>query len=248
MKLEQLGELTCRTVQNIDPSEKPELVVILCHGFGAPGTDLVPLGPELLSMRPQLAETTRIIFPEAPLEPPELFGGRAWWPLDVAALQRAIQLGEFRNLRSENPPGLPSAREKLISVIEAVRGETGLPMSRIVLGGFSQGSMLTTDVSLRLEERPAALCVWSGTLLCEDEWRELAAKRGPLRILQSHGRTDPILPFEAATWLRDLFEEFGFDGEFIEFPSVHTIPQAAIERFADLLVELIVTAEKRDAQ
>ena len=77
MKLEQLGELTCRTVQNIDPSEKPELVVILCHGFGAPGTDLVPLGPELLSMRPQLAETTRIIFPEAPLEPPELFGGRA---------------------------------------------------------------------------------------------------------------------------------------------------------------------------
>lgn len=248
MKLEQLGELTCRTVQNMGPSEKPELVVILCHGFGAPGTDLVPLGPELLSMRPQLAETTRIIFPEAPLEPPELFGGRAWWPLDVAELQRAIQLGEFRNLRSEHPPELPSAREKLISVIDAVRGETGLPMSRIVLGGFSQGSMLTTDVSLRLDECPAALCIWSGTLLCEDEWRDLAAKRGPLRVLQSHGQTDPILPFEAATWLRDLFEEFGFDGEFIEFPSVHTIPQAAIERFADLLVELIVTAEKRDEQ
>lgn len=247
MKLEQLGELTCRTIQNLDPSEKPELVVILCHGFGAPGTDLVPLGPELLSARTQLSETTRIIFPEAPLEPPELFGGRAWWPLDVAQLQQAIERGEFRNLRNENPAGLPSAREKLISVIEAVRGETGLPMSRIVLGGFSQGAMLTTDVSLRLDERPAALCVWSGTVLCEDEWRDLAAKRGPLRVLQSHGRTDPILPFEAAGWLRDLFEESGFDGEFIEFPGVHTIPQDALVRFADLLVELIVTAEKRES-
>ena len=248
MKLEKLGDLNCRVVQNIDESEKPELVVILCHGFGAPGTDLVPLGPELLSARPQLGETTRIIFPEAPLAPPELYGGRAWWPLDVEQLQRAIELGEFRNLRNDHPPGLSEARAKLISVVEAVQGQTGLPLSRIVLGGFSQGAMLTTDVALRLEERPAALCIWSGTLLCEDEWRELASKRGPLRVLQSHGKTDPILPFEAATWLRDLFADSEFDGEFIEFPGIHTIPQEALVRFADLLVELLVTKEKRDEE
>jgi len=245
-KLERIGDLTCRTVQSSDESQKPQQVVILCHGFGAPGTDLVPLGPELLSARPQLAESTRVIFPEAPLEPPELSGGRAWWPLDVEQLQRAIQLGEIRDLRRDHPPGLAVAREKLMSVITAVRGETGLPLSRFVLGGFSQGSMLATDVALRLDERPAALCVWSGTLLCESEWKALAAKRGPLRVLQSHGRTDPVLPFEAATWLRDLFAEADFDGEFIEFPGIHTIPPEALDRFADLLVELLVTSEKRD--
>ena len=133
-KLERIGDLTCRTVQTLDESEKPQQVVILCHGFGAPGTDLVPLGPELLAARPQLAESTRIIFPEAPLEPPELFGGRAWWPLDVQQLQRAVQLGEFRDLRQDHPPGLTAAREKLMSVIAAVRGETGLPLSRFLSG------------------------------------------------------------------------------------------------------------------
>ncbi|MFP6764644.1 MAG: hypothetical protein VB858_13540 [Planctomycetaceae bacterium] len=246
-KLEQIGDLTCRTVQNFDESQKPEQVVILCHGFGAPGTDLVPLGSELLSARHQLAESTRIIFPEAPLTPPELAGGRAWWPLDVEQLQRAMQFGEIRDLRGDHPPGLTEAREKLISVIAATSGETGLPLSRFVLGGFSQGAMLATDVALRLDDLPAALCIWSGTLLCESEWKELIAKRGPLRVLQSHGKTDPILPFQAATELRDLFAQAAFDGEFIEFAGVHTIPAEALDRFADLLIELLVTMEKRDA-
>ena len=108
--------------------------------------------------------------------------------------------------------GLPAARAKLMSLLEVLQGEQGIPLSRIVLGGFSQGSMLTTDVALRLPEPPAALCVWSGTLLCEDEWRQQAQEaqsRGSLRVLQSHGYDDPILPFEAAKWLRDLLESSG---------------------------------------
>jgi phospholipase/carboxylesterase len=99
--------------------------------------------------------------------------------------------------------------------------------------------MLATDVALRLDEAPGALCVWSGTLLCEEQWRELAAKRGPLKVLQSHGTVDPILPFEAATWLRDLFTESGFDVDFIEFPNVHTIPAEGVTHLAELLVSLL---------
>ena len=238
-QLRTMGGLNCRIVQAQPDLERPDRVVILCHGFGAGGDDLVPIGPELCRLRRELLDATRFIFPEAPLSLAEqgMPFGRAWWMLDVMALQQAIQLGEFRNLRNDNPDGLPEAREKLMALIDEVRGETGLPMSRIVLGGFSQGSMLTTDVALRLDEPPAALCVWSGTLLNETEWRELAAKRESLRILQSHGRTDPILPFEAALWLRDLFAESGFDGEFIEFPGIHTIPPEAIVRFADLLAD-----------
>lgn len=240
-KLETLGGLNCRTVQQISEDAAPELVVILCHGFGAPGSDLVPIGAEILDHRPRLAESTQIIFPEAPLSLEEMgmFGARAWWHLDMVRMQMAIQNGEFRDLRNDHPEGLVEAREKLIALIDEVKQRSGLPMSRIVLGGFSQGSMLATDVSLRLEEPPAGLCVWSGTLLCEDDWRELAAKRGQLRVLQSHGRTDPILPFEAAVWLRELFDESGFNAEFIDFRGIHTIPGEAVVGLADLMESLL---------
>lgn len=239
-KLEQLGGLTCRTVQQVDGG-KPELAVILCHGFGAPGTDLVGLGAELMRCQPRLMESTQFIFPEAPLSLEEFgfHGGRAWWPLDVAKLNAAIETGEFRDQRKYNPPELADARKLLTALVDEVQGRTGLPAARIVLGGFSQGSMLATDVSLRLEEAPGALCVWSGTLLCEEQWRELASKRGRLKVLQSHGTVDPILPFEAATWLRDLFTESGFDVDFIEFPNVHTIPPEGVTNFAELLVSLL---------
>jgi phospholipase/carboxylesterase len=73
-------------------------------------------------------------------------------------------------------------------------------------------------------------------------WRELAAKRGPLNVLQSHGRHDPILPFEAAIWLREMFDESGFDVDFIEFPGIHTIPHPALVSFAQILDRLSRTA------
>jgi len=240
-KIEQLGGLNCRIVQQIDDGQKPELVVILCHGFGAPGTDLVPIAGELMQRQPQLMESAQFIFPEAPLSLEEFgfYGGRAWWPLDVAKLNAAIENGEFRDQRKYDPPELSNARKLLTALVDEVRGRTGVPASRIVLGGFSQGSMLATDVALRMDEAPGALCVWSGTLLCEEQWRELASKRGPLKVLQSHGTVDPILPFEAAVWLRDLFTESGFDVDFIEFPNVHTIPGEGVDRFSEILVSLL---------
>ena len=231
-------------MQQLDESVSPKLVVILCHGFGAPGTDLVGLGPELLDSHVSIAGAVQFIFPEAPLslDGVGMSGARAWWQLDMERLLAAAQGGTFRDLRNDRPDGLPEAREKLMALIDEVRERTGLPMSRIVLGGFSQGSMLATDVALRLAEPPAYLCVWSGTLLSEDVWRELAAKRGPLNVLQSHGRHDPILPFEAAIWLREMFDESGFDVDFIEFPGIHTIPHPALVSFAQILDRLSRTA------
>ena len=241
-RLEQLGGLTCRVVQQLDDGQKPELVVILCHGFGAPGTDLVPLTSQLMKCQPRLIKSTQFIFPEAPISMEE-FGfygeGRAWWPLDVEKINAAIANGEFRDERLNNPPELAEARRMMIKLVDHVKIKTGLPTSRIVLGGFSQGSMLSTDVSLRLDEAPGALCVWSGTMLCEKQWRELASKRGPMRVLQSHGTIDQILPFKAATRLHDLFKEAGFDVDFIEFQGVHTIPTESVTNLAELLVSLL---------
>jgi phospholipase/carboxylesterase len=232
----ELGELTCRVVG----AREPRLLVVLCHGYGAPGTDLVPLASEILHLRPELAEQVRFLFPEAPTTLPGFFAeARAWWHIDVSRYEAAMRSGTLRDMRTEIPEGLPPSRRLLMGLIDAAQRETGLPMSRVVLGGFSQGAMLATDVTLRSEEAPAALVALSGTLLCEDEWRPRAAARAGLQVLQSHGRMDPILPFEAAEWLRDLFVESGMKVNFIPFDSVHTIPSEALVALAALIARLV---------
>ncbi|MGV3621849.1 MAG: phospholipase, partial [Archangium sp.] len=67
----------------------PSAAVILCHGFGAPGDDLVGLAPELVKLQPSL-KSVRFYFPAAPINLGELGWGdaRAWWLIDMAAVQR----------------------------------------------------------------------------------------------------------------------------------------------------------------
>ncbi len=235
------GGLNCQVIDKLAEGQEPQLLVILCHGFGASGTDLVSLGPELFGLNPDLEAGVRFVFPAAPLKLEEfaMFGGRAWWRLNVAHMTEAIQRGELQTLRDELPDGLPEARQMLSRLAEEVMEQTGLPTSRLVLGGFSQGSMVATDVALHLPEPPAALCIFSGTLRCETVWRELAARLGPFPVLQSHGRADPLLPFQAAQWLRDLFVEAGMDVDFIPFDGMHTIPYEAVDRFAALLGRIV---------
>lgn len=239
MTQQTLAGLECRI---LDAAE-PELAVILCHGFGAPGTDLVPLGPEILTLADALDGRVQFVFPAAPLQLDEhgLPGGRAWWMLDIEQLNRAIALGEFRDLRNDRPDGLIRSRESLHALATLVRERTGLPWSRIVLGGFSQGAMVATDLMLHLDAPVALLSVLSGTLLNEPEWRQLAADHAPVPVLQSHGRQDPILPYAASEWLRDLLIENGFEVEFLPFDGVHTIPYPALQRLAQRLQELLET-------
>ena len=102
LRLANLGELTCRILSRVPETQHPQLVVVLCHGFGAPGTDLVPLGEELVDLRPELAESVEFIFPAAPLslEDIGLAGGRAWWHIDMEELVGAVELSRDRRKRS----------------------------------------------------------------------------------------------------------------------------------------------------
>ena len=106
----------------------------------------------------------------------------------------------------------------------------GLTADRFVLGGFSQGAMLTTDVALRLKKTPAGLVILSGGLINEAQWRQLALERGPLAVLQSHGKYDSILPFPMGTALRDLCLEGGADVDFVAFNGDHEIPLEVLHR------------------
>jgi phospholipase/carboxylesterase len=236
----QLGPLSCRVFQQ--GAAPPELAVVMCHGFGAPGEDLVPLAAELVRRRSEL-EHTRFVFPAASLSlaslGPGYGAGRAWWMLDMERLM-SIQMGGSAGeaaaaFRAEVPEGLALARRQLLALIDELSRTTGLPRSKLVLSGFSQGGMLATDVALRMEEAPAALGILSGTLLSEKEWTARAAARKGLRVFQSHGRQDPILPYDNAEALRDMLRGAGLEVEFLPFDGEHGIPLEAVEGLAALI-------------
>ncbi|WP_437204924.1 alpha/beta hydrolase [Planctomicrobium sp. SH664] len=233
----RIADIDCHVITS---SRAPRLIAVFCHGFGASGDDLVPVGAQLLDHFSSLLDEIQIVFPAGPLSL-EMHGlpyGRAWWPLDMQKLMMASQQGTFRDLRGESPPELPQARNALMGVLQQLQQNFELPYSRFVIGGFSQGSMLATDVALHLDEPPGGLVVWSGTLLNEADWRGRMHRLSGVPIVQSHGRLDPLLPFEAATWLRDLFIESGANVQFFDFPGPHTIPPQALQGAGQLLVKL----------
>ncbi|MBI3180770.1 MAG: dienelactone hydrolase family protein [Myxococcales bacterium] len=232
-----IGSLECRVLDLAAPSA-PELLVVLCHGFGAPSDDLVPIGAEIARHRPALAPKLRFLFPAAPLSLSELGlgGARAWWHIDIERM--AARFGDpraVRELKREVPEGLPRARRLLMGLLEEVTNRSRLPMSRVLLGGFSQGGMLATDVALRVDEAPAALAIFSVTLLSEEAWSRCAPRRRGLKVLQSHGRQDPLLPFESAEALRELLASAGLEVEFHPFEGGHALPPYGIARLADLI-------------
>lgn len=216
------------------------LAVVLCHGYGAPGDDLADLGPALVQQRPELA-AVRFFFPAAPLALDLGFGeGRAWWPIDMEKLVAAQAGGPdaLRAFRNQEPQGMADARKALLRFVDAALRSTQPDLSprQLVLGGFSQGAMLACDVGLRLEEAPAGLALLSGTLLTEPVWQDKAARRAGLPVFQSHGRFDPILPFDGAEALRNLLRVAGLDVTFVPFDDGHTIPRPAFTGLADFLV------------
>lgn len=238
----RLGPLEARVLQPAGTA-RPELVVVLCHGFGASATDLVPLASEVLGRAPALGDKVRFVFPAAPLALGGPFGGeaRAWWPIDFEAHMALRASGpEGRAaLRTRAPEGLAQARRQLAACVEAVAQTSGLAPNRIVLGGFSQGAMVSCDLALRQDEAPAALVLFSGTLLAETEWRTRAPRRKGLSVLQSHGRQDPLLPFADAVALEKLLQEAGLEVDFLAFDGPHTIPEEALDRLGALLLSLL---------
>jgi len=230
MKLEQLGGLTVRLTGGTDGRGSGDgPVVVLLHGWGAPGDDLVPLGHEIDSPR-----GTRYVFPEAPLSLQMGFGdSRAWWMLDLEKRQREIAAGRARDLSRKVPEGLAEARSKVIALLDEL--ERRLGAKQMVLGGFSQGAMLACDVTLHTGKPLAGLVMLSGTLLAADEWTPLMPKRKGLKVFQSHGSMDPLLPSFMAESLRDLLKQAGLSVEWVGFRGGHEIPGVVLEKLSGFL-------------
>jgi len=228
----------------------PSALVTLCHGFGAPGTDLVSLTEELVPALSDDFAPPAFLFPEGPIDLEEMYGypgARAWWPLNMAMLAELAAADAFSALEDQVPDGIDSAREKLVESISACVASKSWERIAPVVGGFSQGSMLAVDISFRGGGfTPCGVIVWSGAMICKSVWAA-APREGSIalsvdqsfRVYQSHGRQDPILPISSGRALYRFLREMGCDIEMDEFDGPHTISLEGIGGAARLIERAI---------
>lgn len=214
------------------PGDPDGATIVLFHGFGANAMDLVPLSG-VFRQKPR----PTWLFPNGPLEilfAPG-FSGRAWFPVDIEALQSALQINDFEAVAHAFPEELTQTRER----VERLVGELYIPRSKLILGGFSQGAVLAVETALHGMERVAALLIFSGTLICEPIWRRLSHLHPKTPFFQSHGTDDPLLPLKKAQELETLLLEGGLEGKLHIFKGGHEIPQSILIQLSAFLNNLL---------
>ncbi len=235
MKPQRIADLDCVLAGGDDGDGGGEgPMVVLLHGFGAPGDDLVALAEWI-----DAPAATRWVVPAAPLAMPPHYGdARAWWMIDIERVERELAGGRPADRAAEVPAGLVEARATVRGLLDALARDHRRRDDRTVLGGFSQGAMLAVDAALHGAQPPRGMILMSGTLIAVAEWRPRGAALTGCRVLQSHGTRDPLLSFAGAEKLRDFLLEAGAEVGFVPFPGGHEIPPPVLELAGELLEEL----------
>jgi phospholipase/carboxylesterase len=199
------------------------------HGFGASGTDLVGLWRVL-----DVPRSMRFAFPEAPHEIPGMWGARAWWMLDLARTERAMEEGP-RSYAHEIPPGMEDATDRVVEMLASMQEALAVPTEMLIVGGFSQGSMAACNAVFTRDVTPGGLVVLSGTPVNLDAWKSGMNERHGVPVFQSHGQHDPLLSFDAAEELRDAMRDAGMSTEWVPFRGGHEIPIPVLDGFSRFL-------------
>jgi len=236
MREEQIGGLKTRVTGGTDGKGGGRgPLVLLLHGFGAPGDDLVSLVEVL-----DVPTDTRFVFPEGPLS--LSFGpsdARAWWIIDMARIAADQAAGRIRDLSSEVPKGLALARERISAFLKELSRHMPIDYRKTVIGGFSQGAMLTCDALLHTDYPFAGLVQLSGNLLAQPVWEPLMPRRKGLPVFQSHGTQDEILPYVGAERLRDTLIHSGLSVEWHSFRGGHEIPRPILQRLGPFITKVV---------
>jgi phospholipase/carboxylesterase len=209
----------------IETGPKPTGSVIWMHGLGADAHDFEPIVPELHEL---VRVPLRYVFPNAPVRPITINAGhamRAWFDI--------VSIG--------GPPDEKATRASAEGIRELMRreNERGVPASRIVLAGFSQGGAMAVFTGLRYEERVAGIMGLScfdplpGTLAAE---RHTGNQSCP--IFLAHGTQDPMVPISRARVLKTELTSLGYAVEWHEYPMPHSVSMEEVRDIATWLAQV----------
>ena len=188
-------------------------LVVLLHGVGADGADLIGLAPYLAEALPDAA----FVAPDAP------------YPCDMAPFGR-----QWFSLQDRSPArleaGVRTAEPAIRAFLEAELSRLSLPASALALAGFSQGAMTALHVGLRMADAPAAILAYSGGLLAPESLpAELAARDSPPPVLIVHGEADGVVPVRASRVAEAALRAGGVPVESLFIPGLdHTIDDSGL--------------------
>ena len=189
---------------------EPEGALVLLHGRGADEHDLHPV-LDLLDPQRRLAGYT----PRAPLALPP--GGAHWYVVPRVGFP--------------DPESFRAGFAALADWFDALP----FPAEKIVLGGFSQGAVMSFALGLgRGRPRPAALIALSGFVPTVEGWEpDLEPPFPPIAIV--HGSHDPVIPVAFARSARTLLEGAGAELLYRETPAQHWIDPGVVPELAALV-------------
>lgn len=141
------------------------------------------------------------------------------------------------NLERQDYNGLAESRQILTDWLKSLESTTGVPLSRTILCGFSQGAAMTMDVGLTLPL--AGLICLSGYLHPNPQ---LVAGKISTPVLIIHGRQDYMVPLRAAHQTRDTLTALGLPVQYHEFEMGHEIVPAAIFLMRSFIVDTVPKA------
>jgi phospholipase/carboxylesterase len=153
---------------------KPQQLVLLLHGYGADGNDLIGLAPEWQPLLPQ----AEFLSPHAPFPCEAAPFGRQWF-------------GFQGRSREEVVDGVKKAAAILQQFITEVLAERGMDESKLALVGFSQGAMMSLYVSLRRAKAVAGVVAYSGRLFAAEALAGEMKSRP--KMLLVHGDVDQVV-------------------------------------------------------
>ena len=206
----------------------PEGALVLLHGRGADERDLFPLLDMLDPERRLLGATAR-----GPLSLPP--GGAHWYAV--------------RRVGYPDPDTFHSTFPELAAWLDGTLAEHGIPPERTVLGGFSQGSVMSYALGLGPgRPRPAGIVALSGFLPTVDEFELELDRARDLPVAIGHGTQDPVITVDFGRDARDRLAAAGAQVTYRESPMSHTIdPRFLHELRQSWLPETISAAAEQPA-
>lgn len=196
----------------IETAPNPSASIIWLHGLGADGNDFVPLVREL---KLQGLPGIRFVFPHAKTIPVTINGGyvmRAWYDITGAELTRR-----------EDETGLRDSQRDVEALIAREKAR-GIPASRIVVAGFSQGCAMTLQTGLRHPEKLAGMLCLSGYLPLHDKVpHERTEESIDTPIFMAHGQQDHVVPYLRGEQSRDILKQLGYQIEWHAYPMQHSL-------------------------
>lgn len=198
-----------------EPEGEPRGALVLMHGRGANELDLEPL----LSVLDPEARLVGVL-PRGPLTLPP--GGAHWYVVP--------QVGY------PDPDTFFTTFERTSTWLDAVLEDLAVPPDRTVLGGFSQGAVMSYALGLAASRPKAAgILAMSGFIPRVDGLELDLASRAGLPVSISHGTNDPVIGIQWGRDARDRLTEAGLAVRYHEDPVNHTITPQAIAQAREVL-------------